>query len=129
MATINLYEEEIKSELEVLANTQVGTEEYEKTVNGLTKLTQTMIDLKKVDTDQAKIEIEHRKIDVEEAKVEMEKKDKKHKNAIAIGTTGLTIGAGIWAAIYSWKKEEVGTMTFTAGRKAIDFLLGGLKKH
>lgn len=129
MATINLYEEEVRDELEALSKIQVGSDSYEKAVNGVTKLTQTMIDLKKVETEADKMEIEQRKIDVEEAKVEMEKKDKKIKNAIAIGTTIITIGAGIWATKFSWLKEEGGTMTFTAGRKATDFLLSGLKKH
>lgn len=135
-STKEMYDEEIRCQLDGLHTIELGTEAYSETVTGVTKLTQAMIDLKKQENEAEKIKLEREKLieesrknDIEEAKVEADKKDKKWKNGIAIGTTVATLGATIWATTYSWVKEEGGHMTFSAGRKAMDSLLNFVKRN
>ena len=128
MSTKNLFAEEIESELQALSGMELGTDTYNDTVTGISKLSQQLIELERLQAEEVNRDIELRKLDIEETKAEMEAKNNKSKNCIALLTTGLTIGVGIWATMFSWKKEEGGSMTYTAGKRATDSLLSIFRK-
>lgn len=128
MSTKNLFAEEIESELQALSGMELGTDAYNDTVTGISKLSQQLIELERLQTEEVDRDIELRKLDIEETKAENESKNNKVKNFITVATTAVTIGVGIWATKFSWKKEEGGTMTYTAGKRATDSLLSIFRK-
>ena len=66
----DLYVKEISDEFEDLEGLKVGSEEYCKTVDGITKLTEKLIDLRKTDIEQQQMENNLRKTDIEQKQME-----------------------------------------------------------
>lgn len=123
-----IIESEVTDEIELLSEMNLGSEDYEKTVNGVKKLTDSIVDFKKLDNESKKMDIELKKIELEVEKLKVDKKDRKWKNGIAIGTfVGSTLAYAA-ANVYNWKKELQGTMTFDGGKKAMNSLFGIMDK-
>lgn len=97
-----LLNEEIQSEFEGLKEIEIGTETYRTTVDGIAKL-----------MDR---EIEMRKFDVEKEKTEDERKDRFVKNIIAVAGIAVPTVVTIWGTFKSLKFEETGSITTIAGR-------------
>lgn len=102
MSIEKLLNEEIQGEFEKLKGMELGTEEYKKTVDGLTLLT------------GKAIELENHKSD---------KKDRLIKNCITAGGTILTLGLTIWGTVVSLNFEKTGSVTTIVGRGFINKLL------
>ena len=94
--------EEIQREFDKLKGMELGTEEYKKTVDGLTLLT------------GKAIELENHKSD---------KKDRLIKNCITAGGTILTLGLTVWGTVVSLNFERTGSVTTIVGRGFINKLL------
>ena len=129
MSVRNLLHEEIESEFEELGKMQVGTEDYQKTVEGLTKLMDRAIEIDKVESDI------HAKDETREIETQLKAKQLKNENQNNIVKnvlTGVSIlsGAGltIWGTLKSLKFEETGTVTTSAGRVFINKIIGFFKK-
>ena len=136
---------EISEDLDGLRGLELGSEEYKVAVEGLAKLMDRAIDLKKVDVDMTKddsknnIELEsielkkaELKVKEEQFKAEMELKQKQFDNDKTDQTIrNILTGAGIllplavtiWGTIKSLKFEEDGTVTTIMGRGFIGKLL------
>lgn len=120
MNTKQLLQEEIASAMAELKKTKVGTDEYKAIVESITKLTDKLVELEKLDVETDKIqtdyEIEHEKNQIERVKVENEKADNRLKNVLS--ALGIVVPAGltIWGTFKSIKFEETGTITTIAGR-------------
>ena len=119
-----LLQDEIKKEIEELSKCQVGTDEYKNRVDGITKLTDRVIEFDKVDNEKYdKEETRYNEVKLKSAELEMERKDRKTKNwltGISIGTGFVITCVGSWA---TFKFEETGTITSLLGRTFIGRLI------
>lgn len=130
-----LLDEEIKSQIDALKDCEIGKSDYSETVNGISKLIDKSIELKKLEISvdenarKATVEKENRAFDekIKQQELEADKKDRKIRNWLTGAGIGIPVAVTIWANIYNWKKELGGTMTFSGGRKAMDSLLSMCK--
>lgn len=116
--------EEIQSEFQELKKMEVGSDEYETAVNGLTKLMDRSIEMEKLEIDRAEKE-ESREIETElkvQAMAE-ERKDRWIKNLIAAAGIVIPTVVTIWGTKKSIEFEKEGTITTIMGRGFIQKLL------
>lgn len=119
-----LLNDEIQSELKALEDLSLGTDEYEKTVNGLTKLMDRSIELQKIKAEADNNEA-NREVDSELKMMQMadEKKDRRVKNILTGLGIAIPSGVAIWGTLKSFKFEETGTITTILGRGWINKLI------
>lgn len=102
-----LAHEAIEEGFNELKEMEKGTEEYEQTINGITKL-----------MDRA-IEID--KLNIEHEEKEAQRRDDKRDRIVKNFLTGVSVVGGlvvtVWGACKTWKFEETGTIGSTFGRK------------
>lgn len=118
-----LYDE-INAEFEDLSKMALGTEEYKVTVDGLTKLMDRAIDMKKFDTEYAE-RIENQKMDnsMKQKQMDEERKDRLIKNGISIAGIVIPSLITIWGTVKSMEFEKEGTITTIIGRGFINKLI------
>lgn len=118
-----LYDE-INAEFEDLSKMALGTEEYKVTVDGLTKLMDRAIDMKKFDTEYAE-RIENQKMDncLKHRQLDEERKDRLIKNGISIAGIVIPSLITIWGTVKSMEFEKEGTITTIIGRGFINKLI------
>lgn len=118
-----LYDE-INAEFEDLSKMALGTEEYKITIDGLTKLMDRAIDMKKFDTEYAE-RIENQKMDncLRQKQMDEERKDRLIKNGISIAGIVIPSLITIWGTVKSMEFEKEGTITTIIGRGFINKLL------
>lgn len=119
----NMLRDEIRDELEQLKKMELGTDKYKTTVDGLTKLVDKTIDMKKLEVEQKeRAENRDTETDLKLKQMEEDRKDRRVRN----GLTAVSILGGfavtVWGALKSWKFEETGVVTSSAGRKFISNL-------
>lgn len=102
---------------------EVGSDEYRTTVEQLTKMSDRVIEIEKMQVDE-----ENHKSDRENDR-DLRLKQMKQEQLdryIKHGLTAVSVLGGIiltvWGAKASWRFEETGTVTSTAGRKFINNL-------
>lgn len=119
-----LLRDEIKDEFEKLKKLEMGSEEHDKVLNGLTKLLDREIEYKKVNLESEERN-EARQSDeyFKEQQMRDERKDRKIKNAIAIGSIIIPVVVTIWGTVKSFEFEKEGTITTIMGRGFINKLL------
>lgn len=102
----------------------LGTEEYKVTVDGLTKLMDRAIDMKKFDTEYAE-RIENQKMDncLKQKQMDEERKDRLIKNGISIAGIVIPSLITIWGTVKSMEFEKEGTITTIIGRGFINKLI------
>lgn len=98
----------IEEEFDKLASiTEAGSEQARTTVDGVTKLL------------DRKLEME--RLEIERAEKEQALKDERTDRIVKNCLTGVSVVGGlaltVWGALMSWKFEETGTITTTAGKK------------
>lgn len=126
MKSTEIIEAEVLKEMTSISNMEVGTDRHKVAVDTVGKLTDKMIDLKKIELEEKKIKMENEEkmrlhaIEIEKAK--KDQKDQKVKNGIAIAGIAAPLVVAIWANIYNWYKEEGSIMSSSGGKRAIDFL-------
>lgn len=136
---------EIQEDLENLRDLELGSEEYKVAVDGIVKLMDRAIDLRKVDVDAedklARLDVERESNEVKQAELKLkeeqfnveielkqkqldsEKKDQLFRNGIAIAGIVIPSVITIWGTVKSLKFEETGTVTTLMGRGFINKLL------
>lgn len=114
-----MLESEWESEIQELGKMKLGSEEYKITVDGVTKLTDRMVELKKL--EQAAIAEEKNREFEENYKLQQlqdEKKDRIIKNIV----NGVSVIGGLVAAVgmglLSMKFERTDTITTSVGKRA-----------
>ena len=150
--TLTLLEEQVEKLIEELESYDVGTDEYKNRLDAITKLTDRIRDLKKIEVEA---EAEHSKLVIDEnlrqeqfekelefkkeqlkEQIEARKNEEVFKqkqvkidrnlrwiqNGITIGLGMLSIGVSIWGTNKTLKFEETGTITTNAGRNWINSL-------
>lgn len=119
-----MLETEWETEIQELSRMQLGSEEYKVTVDGVTKLTDRMIELKRLE-QMAESDAKNREIDerYKMKQLDDEKKDRRNKNWINVGIAVLNVGAAAVVAFSSMKFERTDTVTTEAGKSSIRQLL------
>lgn len=119
-----MMHDEIKSELEELGKIKVGTEEYKVAVDGITKLTDRIIEMKKSDIEKENKERDREiETNLKLQQMEEERKDRFIKNVIAVFGIGVPAALTIWGTVKSIEFEKEGTITTIMGRGFIQKLL------
>lgn len=104
--------EAIEEGFNELKEMKKGTDEYDQTVNSLTKLMDRAIEI-----DKLNVEHEEKEVQMKE-----DKRDRIVKNVLnGVGVVG-GLAVTVWGACKSWKFEENGTITSSAGRKFMNLL-------
>ena len=138
-------ETEILEDLNGLGDMELGSEEYKVATEGLAKLMDRAIELKRVDADiireNTKNDIERESLEIKKAELEIkeeqfkldlelkekqlanDKKDQLIRNGIAIAGIVIPSVITIWGTLKSLKFEETGTVTTIMGRGFIGKLL------
>ena len=115
--------EELKDEVIELGKIEVGSEKYKVGVDGVSKLTNAIAEIEKLENQKAENEVKYQQMeadnDIKIKQLEAEKKDRKMKNGIAIGSALMTTGIGVWAYISSMKYEANGIFPTTEGGKSV----------
>lgn len=124
MSIETLLHEEIQNELGELKRIQVGTDEYRTTVDGLTKLMDKAIEIKKSDIEKEE-KARDREIETNFRiqQMEDENRDRKLKNCISVAGIVIPSLITIWGTVKSIKFEQEGTITTIMGRGFIQKLL------
>lgn len=130
MSIKTLLHEEIESEFKELEKTQVGSDEYKASIDGISKLIDRSIEISKLEAD-IKNKEDTREI---ETQLELKKqKDERRNKTIANVLTGTSIVSGIvltvWGTLKTLKFEETGTVTTSAGRSFINGIVKSFTKH
>ena len=116
--------DEIQSELGELKKMEVGSDEYDKAINGITKLMDRAIEMDKLDIEERnKIDVLEADIYYKKAQLEEEKKDRWFKNCIAVAGIVIPSVITIWGTKKSIEFEKEGTFTTIMGRGFIQKLL------
>lgn len=124
MSIERLLRNEIQSEIEELGKTEVGSDQYKATVDGITKLTDRVIEMERLD-----LEIQEKEASREtEADLKLKQMAEDRKGRIvrdvltAVGIVVPTV-VTVWGALKSWEFEKEGTVTTMMGRGFINKLL------
>jgi hypothetical protein len=119
-----MMHEEIQSELEELGKIKVGTEEYKVAVEGITKLTDRVIEMTKSDIErEEKVKDREIETNLKIQQMEDERKDRFIKNVIAVVGIAVPTAVTIWGTVKSIEFEKEGTITTIMGRGFIQKLL------
>lgn len=101
-----LLNEEIQEEIVALKGTAIGSDEYRVTVDGLTKLCDRAIEIKKVEEEQA----------LKAQQIRDEQRDRWIKNGLTAAGIIIPTGLTIWGTLVSINFEKEGTITTMMGR-------------
>lgn len=96
-----LWDAEIKNELELLATSNIETEEYKARIDGIGKMMDKKLEMKKIEADR---------------------RDRLVKNIISCAGIGLPLIVTIWGTIVSLNFEREGVVTTGVGRGFVNKL-------
>lgn len=122
-----LLKTQIESETEALDEMEVGSEQYKIAVDGITKLTDRVIEIDKLEKDfDAKREsriLDERKFEFDKQtkqdEVKAEKKSKWMKIVREIALPAAQICTGLIVVYHSFHFEKYGTITTSAGKLGV----------
>lgn len=119
-----LLNDEIKSELDLLKDMEVGSDDYKMTVDGLVKLMDRAIEIEKINIEhEEKSSDREADTDIKLAQMEEDKKDRFVRNLISVAGILIPTAVTIWGTLKSLKFEQEGTVTTIMGRGFINKLL------
>lgn len=104
---------ELTKEFEELNKMEVGTDKYRTAVDGITKLTDRLIEVEKMNVENQN----------KQKMMEDERKDRMIKNGLTAAGIVIPTAVTIWGTFKSFKFEETGTITTMMGRGFINKLL------
>lgn len=129
MTIKNLFRDEIQNELGELSKMEVGSDKYKTAVDGVTKLTDRMIELEKVEIDnQDKAENRANDYELRMKQMEDDKKDRFIKNVLTGITFAGSVGLAIWGTVTSMKFEKEDSFTSLLGRRWVEKTTSFFKK-
>lgn len=113
-----MLREELQSEFEDLRDMKLGTEEHKIAADTVMKLMDRAIEIEKLENEvQDKAENREIETDLKTRQMNEDKKDRFVKNCLTAVSVVGGLGLTIWGSCKSWKFEETGTITSTAGRE------------
>ena len=120
----SLLHKEIQERLGDIGKMEIGSEEYKKAVDSVTKLVEKAIEIDKFNNDCV---VSEKTREFEEelkvAQVVGEQRDRLIKNILTGCGIAVPAGLTIWGTLKSLKFEETGTITTAIGRGFINKLL------
>ena len=128
--TLELLTGEIERQLELLETLEIGSEEYKRTVEGVTKLYDQKTNIE-IAISNADLEAKKQETNTELECVKANNEHKKIKNAIVgdLLKNGITLGLGIgsialtiWGAKHSWNYEDENSYTSVTSKGFIQRL-------
>ena len=124
-----LIDEELRKEFELLEHLNPGSNEYEASINGVSKLLDKSIELKKIEAN-SNLEKErlYEEIRIKERELDQTKQDQKIKNGLTAVSFIGSIGVLIWGALKSWEFEKEGTVTSSFGKSFMSNISHLLRK-
>lgn len=125
MTVKNTFIEEIESQFEELGDLELGTEQYEKTVNGIAKLSDQLIELEKLEVEREKMSDEYA---IKTAQMEEDRKDRKVKNWLTGAGIVIPAGVAVWGTVKSIRFEKDGVITTLMGKGWINSMITKMKR-
>lgn len=123
----DLLQEEIEQEFDDLKSIEMGTEKYKASVDGLAKLVDRAIELKKFDADrddkESELEVKSKDLELKEQQAENNRKDQLIRNSISIASVVVPTLVTIWGTLKTFKFEEEGSITTNIGRGFINKII------
>lgn len=113
MSMVTKLNVEIEEKFDELAKLDPTTKEYSAAVDSVTKLMDRAIEIEKLESSETQ----------NEKQMEEDRKSRLVKNCIDVGSVVLPLAVTIWGAKASFKFEETGTITTSAGRKFMDKII------
>lgn len=127
MGIKNILWGEIEKEVKELSKMQVGTDQYKVTVDGIARLSDKIIELEKLESENAAKDFENivrtEEQDLKRDQLKSEKRDRAVKNVITVGTAVLSVAVYALAFIASTNFERDGSFTTEGGKNSIRQLL------
>ena len=124
MSIETLLKEEIENELSELKRLSVGTDEYRTTVEGITKLVDRTIEMKKLSIESDdKADAREIETDLKIRQLEEDRKNRFVQNLLSAAGIVIPSAITIWGTIKSIEFEKEGTITTIMGRGFIQKLL------
>lgn len=133
--------DEVECELAKLNKLETGGDKYKATVDGVSKLTDKYIELRRLaqqETENAEkrkiqeaelklkekqVNNEETDIDLKEQQILAEIKSDKFKNRLSVVTFGISTAVTVAGVVATFVFDEKGTITSTLGRKLIERVL------
>jgi hypothetical protein len=129
MKNETMLHDEIKAELEELSKLEVGSDEYETAVNGISKLMDRAIEMEKFESDaKERIDSKEAELDLKYRQLEEDIKDRKTRNKINIAGIVIPAGITIWGTIKTLKFDQNNIITSTAGKEFTRKIFNMFKK-
>ena len=123
----DLLLEEIEQEFNGLKDVEMGTEKYKASVDGLAKLVDRSIELRKIDADrndkESELDIRSKDLELREQRDKYDKIDQLIRNGISIAGIVIPTVVTIWGTLKTFQFEEEGSITTNIGRGFINKLL------
>ena len=123
----DLLLEEIEQEFNGLKDVEMGTEKYKASVDGLAKLVDRAIELRKIDADcndkESELDIRSKDLELREQRDKYDKIDQLIRNGISIAGIVIPTVVTIWGTLKTFQFEEEGSITTNIGRGFINKLL------
>lgn len=127
MGIKNILLDEIEKEVKELSKMQVGTDQYKVTVDGIARLSDKIIELDKLESENAMKDFENfvrtEEQELKRDQLKSEKRDRAVKNVITVGTAVLSVAVYALAFIASTNFEREGSFTTEGGKNSIRQLL------
>lgn len=127
MGIKNILWGEIEKEVKELSKMQVGTDQYKVTVDGIARLSDKIIELEKLESENAAKDFENivrtEEQELKRDQLKSEKRDRAVKNVITVGTAVLSVAVYALAFIASTNFERDGSFTTEGGKNSIRQLL------
>lgn len=130
MSIKSLLEDEIKDQIEGISKMEMGSDEYKSSTDGVTKLVDKYVELKKFDAEvekeQQELRFKEESRDLEnqlkQEQLKADKRDRVIKNTLTATSIVSGIGVTVWGALKSWEFEKEGTVSSTVGRMFMQLL-------
>ena len=123
----DLLLEEIEQEFNGLKDVEMGTEKHKASVDGLAKLVDRAIELRKIDADrndkESELDIRSKDLELREQRDKYDKIDQLIRNGISIAGIVIPTVVTIWGTLKTFQFEEEGSITTNIGRGFVNKLL------
>ncbi len=102
---------EVLNELDELLTLEMASQQYIDSINGITKLTDRLIELEKLEIESVQAnETQSLEAEFKQNEIQIERKDRFFKNIL----TGINVVGGmalmVWGALNTWEFEKEGTI-------------------
>lgn len=124
-----ILNEEIKDQMARLSHLEVGSDEYTKAVEGITKLYDRSITMYQIQ-NEAEFKEESRDMEhnLKQQELELDKHDRKIKNFLTGLGIGIPAGISVWATLSTFNFEKFGTISTLAGKTHLNKVLNLFKR-